>query len=116
MREPQAVSFGAFPMPGKALRWVMGVLLAVWVLFAVGINYGGLDLSTFLAFTGNRDAILHGEIWRLLTAGLLHLPTGNGSVSHIAYALFGLFFLAPTLEASWGGRRMVGFLVLTSVF
>ena len=34
--------------PGKALLAVMGVLLAIWVMFAVGINYGGLDRSAFL--------------------------------------------------------------------
>lgn len=96
------------PRPGKALLAVMGTLLAIWVLFALGWNYGGLDRQWFLVFAGNKDAIVHGEIWRLFTAGLLHAPD---SVSHILYALLGLYFLGPTLESRWGTGRMLLFLL-----
>jgi membrane associated rhomboid family serine protease len=94
----------------------MGVLLGVWVVLALGINFGGVSESLFLALVGNREAILHGQVWRLVTAGLVHLPSGPGAVSHILFALLGLYFLAPTLEARWGTRRMVLFLLASSVF
>jgi len=98
------------PRPGKALLGVMGALLFIWIIFAVAINYGGLDPSAFLLFAGNTPAILHGEVWRLLTAGLIHLPAGPGAVNHIVTSLLGLYFLAPTLEARWGARRTLLFL------
>jgi len=113
MRDEMAMM--GLPRPGKALLWVMGVLLSIWIMFAVGINYGHLDPNAFLLFAGNTKAILHGELWRILTAGLMHLPAGPGAVSHIVYALLGLYFLAPTLEARWGPRRMVLFLVGSTV-
>jgi membrane associated rhomboid family serine protease len=100
------------PRPGKALFGVMGALLAIWVLFALALNYGGVDQRWFTVFAGNTSAILHGEVWRLFTAGLLHLP---GSVSHILYALLGLYFLGPSLESRWGTGRMLGFLLACSV-
>jgi membrane associated rhomboid family serine protease len=100
------------PRPGKALLAVMGTLLGIWVLFAIALNYGGADQNWFVAFTGNTTAILHGEVWRLFTAGLLHSP---GSVSHILYALLGLYFLGPTLESRWGTRRTLLFLAGSSV-
>jgi len=100
------------PRPGKALLAVMGTLLAVWVLSAIALNYGGADQSWFLLFAGNKSDILSGQVWRLFTAGLLHLPS---SVSHILYALMGLYFLGPSLESSWGTRRMLFFLVASSV-
>src|SRR5262245_5613595 len=98
------------PRPGKALLAAMGVLLAIWVMFAVGINYGGLPESAFLFLVGSTDGVLHGQVWRLFTAGLMHLPSGDHAVSHIVSVLLGLYFLAPTLEARWGGKRMILFL------
>jgi membrane associated rhomboid family serine protease len=101
--------------PGKALLAVMGVLLAIWVMFAVGINYGGLDPNAFYFFCGNTTAILHGQVWRLFTAPLMHQPFGNGAVWHIVFALVGFYFLAPTLEARWGAKRTLLFLLGSSV-
>jgi membrane associated rhomboid family serine protease len=113
MREDMVMM--GLPRPGKALMWVMGVLLSVWIMFAVAINYGGLDPNAFLLFAGNTKAILHGEIWRLFTAELMHLPAGPGAVSHILYALLGLYFLAPALEARWGSKRTLLFLLGSGV-
>jgi membrane associated rhomboid family serine protease len=108
MRE-EMVSMG-LPRPGKALLAVMGVLVSLWVMFAVAINYGGLDKEVFFLFAGNTQAILHGEIWRLFTAGLMHFPSGGPGVSHIVNVLLGLYFLAPSMEARWGPKRMLLFL------
>jgi membrane associated rhomboid family serine protease len=99
------------PRPGKALLWVMGVLVSIWVMFAVAVNYGGLDKEVFFLFAGNTQAILHGEVWRLFTAGLMHFPQGGAGVSHIVNVLLGLYFLAPTMEARWGSRRLLWFLL-----
>jgi len=103
------------PRPGKALLAVMGVLLAIWIMFAVGINYGGLPESAFLFLCGSTEAVLHGEVWRLFTAPFMHLPWGDHAVNHILSVMLGLYFLAPTLEARWGGKRMVLFLLASCV-
>jgi membrane associated rhomboid family serine protease len=108
MRE-ETVSMG-LPRPGKALLAVMGVLVSLWVMFAVAVNYGGLDKEVFFLFAGNTQAILHGEIWRLFTAGLMHFPSGGPGVSHIVNVLLGLYFLAPAMEARWGAKRFLLFL------
>ena len=106
----EMVSMG-LPRPGKALLWVMGALVSIWVMFAVAINYGGLDKEVFYLFAGNTQAILHGEIWRLFTAGLMHFPSGGAGVSHLLTVLLGLYFLAPTMESRWGSKRMLFFLM-----
>lgn len=109
MRSPdQAVRF-AFPKPGKAVTTAMIVVGCIWVMLAVGINYGGVSGSVIKPFVGEPDAILHGQVWRLVTAALIHLPSGDGAVSHIVTTLLGLYFLAPTLEDRWGWKRMTGF-------
>jgi membrane associated rhomboid family serine protease len=104
------VSMGGLPRPGKALLSVMGALVSIWVMFAVGTNYGGLDKEAFYVFAGNTQAILSGEVWRLFTAGLMHFPSGGAGVSHIVNVLLGLYFLGPSMESKWGSKRTVVFL------
>jgi membrane associated rhomboid family serine protease len=88
----------------------MVALLAIWVMFAVGINWGDRGKEVFQLLAGNTSAVLSGEVWRLLTAPLLHLPSGDGAVGHIVTTMLGLFFLAPSLEKRWGGKRFLAFL------
>ena len=54
--------------PGRGTVMVISLLGAVWLIFAVGINWLGMDQSVFLAFSGNTERILHGQVYRLLTA------------------------------------------------
>lgn len=98
------------PRPGKALLGLMLALAAVWLMFAVGNNWGGASASVFLLFTGQTRAILHGEVWRLFTAPLLHSPLSFGD---LAVTLLGLYFLAPSLEGRWGGARFLRFVAFT---
>lgn len=88
----------------------MVALLAIWIAFAVGINWGGGGREVFVWLAGSTEGVVHGQLWRLLTAPLLHLPSGDGAVGHIVTTLLGLYFLAPSLEKKWGGGRMIGFL------
>lgn len=101
------------PRPGKALRSVLFGLLGIWLFSAIAINWIGGFEPFFFYLTGNTEAIARGEVWRLLTASFLHVP--SGTIGHIFSSLLGLFFLAPSLEEAWGSRRFLRFLLLTSV-
>jgi membrane associated rhomboid family serine protease len=48
------------------------------------------------------DAVLHGQVWRLLTATYLHANFG-----HIFMNMLGLYFLGPWLERVWGRRQFL---------
>lgn len=102
----------AFPRPGRALWGVMIALFTIWLAFAIGMNWGGLDPNVFFLFVGDTQAILRGQVWRLFTAPLMHVP----SVSSIFFVLLGFYFLTPTLEREWGGARLIRFLILSSLF
>ena len=99
--------------PGRALTGVMVALGAVWLMFAVAVNWGGATEDLFLLFCGNTERILHGEVWRLFTAPLMHQP--RGTVSHILFAILGLLFLAPALEEKWGAARLLRFLFFSAI-
>lgn len=104
------------PKPSKTLRWLMIALGLIWLTFALAINWGGGGQAVFLALAGDSVAVLHGEVWRLLTAALLHTPTGPGSVLHIAISLMLLYFFGPALEDRWGPKRLLLFLAGSAVF
>lgn len=99
--------------PGKTLTAAMVLLAALWLMFAIAINWGGASEDLFLLFCGNTERILHGQVWRLFTAPLMHLP--SGTITHILWSILGLLFLAPTLEQHWGSARMLRFLVLSGL-
>jgi membrane associated rhomboid family serine protease len=48
------------------------------------------------------DAVVHGQLWRLLTATYLHASTG-----HLFANMLGLYFFGPPLEAVWGLWRFL---------
>ena len=96
------------PRPGPALRGVLVALLAVWLAFAIGLNWAGAPDSLFLALCGNTSAILHGQVWRLFTAPFLHEIRHN--IGHVLWALLGLYFLGPSLESHFGSARFLRFL------
>jgi membrane associated rhomboid family serine protease len=96
------------PRPGPGLVLALVTLLAVWLVFAVGINWGGAPESLFLLLAGDTSRILSGEIWRLFTAPFLHAPSQD--IGHILTTLLGLYFLGPSLESHWGKTRFLRFL------
>jgi membrane associated rhomboid family serine protease len=102
------------PRPGPALRGVLIALFAVWLAFALGINWAGAPPVLFEVLCGNTEAILHGQVWRLFTAPFMHEV--NHNISHVLWALLGLYFLGPSLESHWGPGRFLRFLGLSAVF
>ena len=113
-QEDSTRTFGGLVRPGRALSAVMVGLAAIWLMFAIAINWGGATEALFLLFCGNTERIVaNGEVWRLFTAAFMHAP--SGTIGHIVFALLGLFFLAPTLEHAWGGARMLRFLLLSAI-
>lgn len=101
-----------FPVPGRVLKSVLIILFALWLVFALAVNWGGASEEAFLRWTGNSSAIARGEVWRLVTAPLMHLPSDIG---HILGSMIGLYFLGSSLESAWGGQRFAWFLLWSGV-
>lgn len=99
--------------PGKGVAGLMIALGAIWLMFAVALNWAGASADVFYAVCGNTERIVHGQVWRLFTAPWLHIP--SGSIGHIVWAILGLFFFAPALEEKWGTARFLRFYFFSSV-
>lgn len=115
MRSSPGFTQLGFPRPGKAQIGLMAVVFVVWLIFAIGLNWGGAPAEIFELLVGNTAAILHGEVWRLFTAPFMHAPSGEGAVGHMLSAVLGIYFLGSRLEEAWGAGRFLRFVLLTSV-
>jgi membrane associated rhomboid family serine protease len=102
----------AFPKPGPVVLTLMCVIGGLWLAFAVGIHWAGVQEDVFLLFCGNTLALLHGQLWRLLTAPLLSMPTGFW---HVFGVLLSLYFFATALEEKWSRGRFVRFLLALAI-
>ncbi len=112
MRTPPATVAGAFPKPKGVLRWVLLVPFSLWLIFALAINWmgpglGSLGANLYQALVLDVGRLAQGEVWRLLTAPLLHLVSGPGAVSHILTTLLLLYFFGMTLQRDLGERRFL---------
>jgi len=79
------------------------VLLGFTILVYIGQNLSqsmyGVDLLTVYGAKVNQ-AILAGQLWRLVTPIFLH-----GSIAHIGFNMYALFILGPGLERAYGRTR-----------
>lgn len=96
---------------GPGLKAVLATIALVGLLEAVLVNWVGMkDAWLLLACVPER--VLHWQLWRLLTAGVLT------DISHpmgLLFTLVGLYFLSPDLEKRWGTGRFLLFLALSTV-
>lgn len=96
----------AFPRPGRALKGLLLAIGGLGIATAVLVNYVPGGERVFLALACSTDAVTHGQVWRLFTAGLLTSPE---SLGHLVFVLLGLYFLSPDLEQRWGAARFLRF-------
>ncbi len=90
---------------------MLGIIEAVGLLEALHVNWVGLK-EAWLFLVCSPDKVLHGQVWRLFTAGFLT------DISHpmgLVFTLAGLYFLSPDLERRWGTPRFLTFLGLSVV-
>ena len=87
--------------------------IVVFVLQVLARNpFGGLDrLSAYLAY--NTEVTFAGlQLWRLLTYGFCHEPSGMG---HLFFNMLALYFTGRLVEPVYGARRFLAFYLLAIV-
>lgn len=96
----------ALPKPGPGLKLVLILVFGFGVFNAILANWVPHGTEVFRALACDVDRVLHWELWRLLSSGLLTDPEHYG---HLVFTLMGLYFLAPDLERRWGVGRLLRF-------
>jgi membrane associated rhomboid family serine protease len=96
MRQPTTVAGGGLVTKPYVTWTLIGVTVAIFVLqYAIGVNQVAEEYGMWPF-----GIVIYGEWWRLLTAAFLH-----GSWLHIAFNMYVLYVLGPTLERVLGHLR-----------
>jgi membrane associated rhomboid family serine protease len=102
---------GSFVDRGNVCVWLIGITIAVFVLQLLTTPTGGGDgISWFTRlFTLEADAVLRGEVWRLLTYPFLHHPS---SPWPILWGMLFLWWFGRDVEEIYGPREFLAFYLL----
>jgi membrane associated rhomboid family serine protease len=99
---------------GFGLTQLLVILTSAVSLIALSDPEGRLFSALFL----ERDAIQHGELYRLLTVTLVHAPGSDDAPwfsLHLLFNMYALWIVGPIVESIWGKRMFVLFYVLTAI-
>jgi rhomboid family protein len=92
------------PRLTPVVKWLMIVNVGI---FLVAVLIPSLQYFIYGWFELDARSVGRAlQVWRLITYQFLHDP---GHIWHIFFNMLGLFFLGPTLERHWGGRRFLPF-------
>ncbi len=97
---------GGMPSAGVAVK---RILIANFAMFILCQLTGGSRGAVYELLAMRTDAVLHGQIWRLVTFTYLH---SQGDLWHILLNMLGLYMLGAPLERQWGARRFFAFYTL----
>src|SRR5690349_25121500 len=83
----------------------IALIVANAAIFFVTVSRGFLQSESAILAAGalSRDLVLHGQVWRLLTAMFLH-----GGIEHLFGNAVGLFILGMAAEHAYGKLEMTG--------
>ena len=100
---PKTKFGGSFNTVPKVTR---AILITCVSIFALSLLFGSFAIS----FGMIPAAIAQGEWWRLFTSTLLH-----GSILHLLFNMYALYWLGPQLERSLGHMRFAALYVLSAL-
>ena len=93
----------SLPKLTPVVKWLLIINIGI---FLAGIFIKPLGVFIYSSFQLDPHWPRALQVWRLISYQFLHSPI---LFRHIFYNMFGLFFLGPTLERHWGGKRFLSF-------
>ncbi len=86
-----------------SIRNLMTIIVAgMGAVFLIDLFYPATSFSLRSLLAFNRDAVLHGQIWRLIT--FIFIPP-DSSVFFILFSLYFYWLIGSALENQWGAFR-----------
>jgi membrane associated rhomboid family serine protease len=92
------------PQITPVVKWLLIINIGIFLIALIIRPLGILIYQLFPVDPDSLFKIL--QVWRLVTYQFLHDPT---DIWHILVNMLGLFFLGPTLERHWGGKKFLIF-------
>jgi membrane associated rhomboid family serine protease len=107
---------GSFTERGTVCKWLIGINIVVFIAQMLTLPaqpaYRG-DLGPITdSFILDRDAVLGGQVWRLLTYAFLHSPS---AFAHILFNMLFLWWFGSDVEDLYGPREFLAFYLASAV-
>jgi membrane associated rhomboid family serine protease len=90
------------PQLTPVVRWLLIANIAVFLIGYLAVPIGDFLLRWFSVYPISIGTSL--QLWRLVTYQFLH-----GSLGHVFWNMFVLYFFGPMLERFWGSRKYLVF-------
>jgi rhomboid protease GluP len=86
---------------------LIGICVVVYLLQAATSYFLKIDIPAALGVKDN-NLIMQGQVWRLFTPMFLH-----GSIYHIGFNMYALFYIGAMIERFYGRSRYIGLFILS---
>jgi rhomboid protease GluP len=80
---------------------LIGICVVIYLIQMATQTFLGTDIPAAWGVKAN-NLIMQGQVWRLFTPIFLH-----GSILHIGFNMYALFYIGPTLERFYGRQRFL---------
>jgi membrane associated rhomboid family serine protease len=103
---------GSFSARGQVCKWLIGINVVCFIIQLITLR-GGEELVPFTSLLWlNGEAVVHGQIWRLLTYAFIHAP---GMWEHIVFNMLFLWWFGSDVEDIYGPREFLAIYLLSAV-
>jgi len=85
---------------------LIGICVVVYLLQAATSYFPNLGIT--IALVKDNNLIMQGQVWRIFTPMFLH-----GSILHIGFNMYALFYIGPMIERFYGRQRYLGLFILS---
>ncbi len=95
-----------FPSITPVVKWLLIANVSVFLIDTIFSSQEGTGMTFLQTYFALIPAtpMLTLQLWRLITYQFLH-----SGFNHILFNMIGLFFLGPSLERQWGGKKFLIF-------
>jgi membrane associated rhomboid family serine protease len=102
--------FSSFSDRGQMCKWLIGINVVMFVIQLVAQDAGSTAVTDALAL--DPAAVLHGQVWRLLTYAFLHDPT---IWQHIVFNMLFLWWFGADVEDLYGPKEFLAIYLVSAV-
>lgn len=106
-----ASSFTRWVNPHRACIWLIAINVFVFVM-QMTTRHGGAS-QLLQHFSLQPDRVMHGEVWRLLTAAFLHSEV---DIWHVVMNMFVLWFFGTEVEEIYGAKEFLATYLMAAIF
>jgi membrane associated rhomboid family serine protease len=111
-RDERSSFLGSLNRQGQVWKSLIFVNVVLFVLQLLTAERGGVDGSVTEALVVKTDAVLHGQVWRLLTGAFVH----SADWKHILFNMLILWWAGSEVEGIYGPREFLAFYLTAAVF